>query len=394
MRKLLTSIKANASLLALIALLIFFPFFTSWTQATSTADDLKSKAEEISTLASSIRSYYANNIIARVIKAEGDVTLSERYRDIHGGIPIPATFAIEMGAIFDGAIQNKRVAYRFISDYPFKNRRAHKLDAFERNSLAEFRRDPSIAQLSQFENNFLKSSEYRLTSPILMKASCIQCHNAHPGSNKTDWAVGDVRGIQEVIVRSNSLAPISIPGAWSLTTGYTIVLAALGYYNFIKYKRRDDSRKNQISRLTARLDSEKKASEVASKRVEESKIYKYSIENSIVGVTICDMTQPDCPAVYVNEAFTKITGYGKEFAVGKNCRYLQGPQTDPETITSMRECIRTGKPFAGKLVNYKADGTMFLNQLTLTPIRNEQNTQIKYYLANQIELNFEQEGNE
>ncbi len=391
MNHLLARVKKNISLVLLVILLALFPLVASWSQTTSTANDLKTKAEEISTLANSIRSYYAQNVVARIIKAEGEVKLSERYRDIHGGIPIPATFSIEMGAIFDGSILNKRVAYRFISDYPFKTRTPHKLDEFEKSSLAQFRTDPLKTQLTQIEGNLLKPSQYRLITPITMKASCIQCHNAHPGSTKTNWKVGDVRGIQEIIVRSNPLA--SLTRGWIVTTGYTVILASLGYYNLIKYKKLHDARKNQLDRLQLRLESEKRASELASRRVEESKIYKYSIENSIVGVTICDMTLPDCPTIYVNDAFTKITGYTKEFAIGKNCRYLQGPKTNPKEIARIRECIRSGKPYSGTLLNYKSDGSIFVNQLTLTPIKNEQNTRIKYYLANQIETKITDEAN-
>lgn len=377
-------IKANISLILLVLLLALFPFLASWSQTTSTTNDLKSRAEEIATIANSMRSYYAENVVARIIKAEGKAKLSELYRDIHGGIPIPATFSIEMGTLFDGSILNKRVAYRFISDYPFKNRKPHRLDEFEKASLVQFRGDPLKTQITELEENLLKPSKYRLITPIVMKASCIQCHNAHPGSVKTNWKVGDVRGIQEIIVQSNPLA--SLTKGWTITTAYTAILASVGYYNLAKYKKLHDARRNQINRLEIRLESEKRASELASKRFEESKIYKYSIENSIVGVTICDMTLPDCPTIYVNDAFTKITGYNKEFAMGKNCRYLQGPKTNPEEVAKIRECIRTGKPYSGTLLNYKSDGSIFINQLTLTPIKNEQNTKIKYYLANQIEV--------
>ena len=109
-------------MIALIVLLATFPLIASWSQASASEDSLRTKAEEISTLTNSIRSYYADNVVARIIKAEGKTKLSENYRDIHGGVPIPATFSIEMGALFDGSILDKRVSYRFISDYPFNNR--------------------------------------------------------------------------------------------------------------------------------------------------------------------------------------------------------------------------------------------------------------------------------
>ena len=384
MDNLIRKLLKNWSLLALIVLLATFPLIASLSQASASEDSLRTKAEEISTLTNSIRSYYADNVVARIIKAEGKTKLSENYRDIHGGVPIPATFSIEMGALFDGSILDKRVSYRFISDHPFKNRGSHQLDNFEKNALNRFRKDRSLQELSKNETHFFQPSKYRLITPITMKASCVKCHNAHPGSTKKDWEVGDVRGIQEVIVRSNPFT--SITRGWPLVTGYAVTICVLGLYNVGNYKKLSNEKNNIINLLKLRLDREKMTTEAASKRLEESKIYKYSIENSVVGVTICDMTKPDCPAIYINDAFTKITGYSKMYAIGKNCRYLQGPKTDPEEIKKIREAIKAEQPYSGKFINYRSDGSTFMNQLTLIPIKNEIGSKVIYYLANQIEI--------
>ena len=384
MEKLSRKLLKNWSMIVLIVLLATFPLIASWSQASASEDSLRIKAEEISTLTNSIRSYYADNVVARIIKAEGKTKLSEKYRDIHGGVPIPATFSIEMGALFDGSILDKRVSYRFISDHPFKNRGSHQLDNFEKDALNQFRKDSSLQELSKNEAHFFQPSKYRLITPITMKASCVKCHNAHPGSTKTDWKVGDIRGIQEIIVKSNPFT--SITRGWPLVTGYALTICLLGLYNVGNYKKLSNEKNNIINLLKLRLDREKLTTEAASQRLEESKIYKYSIENSAVGVTICDMTKPDCPAIYVNDAFTKITGYSKKYAVGKNCRYLQGPKTDPEEIKKIREAIKAEQPYSGKFINYRSDGSTFLNQLTLIPIKNEMGSKVIYYLANQMEI--------
>lgn len=387
MDKLIRKLLKNWSLLALIVLLATFPLIASLSQASASEDSLRTKAEEISTLTNSIRSYYADNVVARIIKAEGKTKLSEKYRDIHGGVPIPATFSIEMGALFDGSIVDKRVSYRFISDHPFKNRGSHQLDNFEKNALNQFRKDGSLQEISKNETHLFQPSKYRLITPLTMKASCVECHNAHPGSTKKDWKVGDIRGIQEVIVKSNPFT--SITRGWPLVTGYAVTICLLGLYNIGNYKKLSSERKNIINLLKLRLDREKMTTEAASKRLEESKIYKYSIENSVVGVSICDMTKPDCPAIFVNDAFTRITGYSKKYAIGKNCRYLQGPKTDPEEIKKIREAIKAQQPYSGKFINYRSDGSTFLNQLTLIPIKNEMGSKVIYYLANQIEVSEE-----
>ena len=96
------------------------------------------------------------------------------------------------------------------------------------------------------------------------------------------------------------------------------------------------------------------------------------------------MNRRDCPAIYVNKAFTQITGYSKEFALGKNCRYLQGPLTEEEELTKIRLCIQSGMTYAGVITNYRSDGTVFRNRLTLIPIITHNGTKPAYYIANQV----------
>lgn len=61
------------------------------------------------------------------------------------------------------------------------------------------------------------------------------------------------------------------------------------------------------------------------------------------GITIADATTPDMPLIYVNEGFARLTGYPTAFARGKNCRFLQGPGTDPATVTELREAMTAGR---------------------------------------------------
>lgn len=95
-------------------------------------------------------------------------------------------------------------------------------------------------------------------------------------------------------------------------------------------------------------------------------------EQAIVATDICfaltDPHQPDNPLVWVNPAFTRVTGYSLTESVGRNCRFLQGPQTDPRAIATIREAIEERQPARVTLLNYRADGTAFWNQLTLTPV--------------------------
>ncbi len=84
------------------------------------------------------------------------------------------------------------------------------------------------------------------------------------------------------------------------------------------------------------------------------------------GVTITD---PQERVIYVNNAFTDITGYSPEDISGKNMRILQGPGTSPETVDEIRQALRAGTPFHGSIQNYRKDGTVFWNLLTISPVK-------------------------
>jgi PAS domain S-box-containing protein len=87
------------------------------------------------------------------------------------------------------------------------------------------------------------------------------------------------------------------------------------------------------------------------------------------GVLVTDPSLPDNPIVDVNPAFERITGYTKAEIIGKNCRILQGSDTDQDVRKLMRESIKTGGDCQVTIKNYRKDGTPFWNDVTITPIR-------------------------
>jgi PAS domain S-box-containing protein len=87
------------------------------------------------------------------------------------------------------------------------------------------------------------------------------------------------------------------------------------------------------------------------------------------GITISDFRQDDNPLIYANEGFTRLTGYRVDEAVGHNCRFLQGPDTDTEAVGRIRDAIRRGETCTVDLLNYRKDGTPFWNRLAITPVR-------------------------
>ncbi len=87
-----------------------------------------------------------------------------------------------------------------------------------------------------------------------------------------------------------------------------------------------------------------------------------------IAFTITDPRQPDDPLIWVNPSFTRITGWSYEEAVGRNCRFLQGPATDPAAVAEVRAALRAQEAVTVTLLNHRRDGTAFWNQLSISPV--------------------------
>src|SRR5215467_14475438 len=158
--------------------------------------NLRRQASDVNSIISSVRHYYANNVVGRILASPGTTKVVHNYNDYPGAIPIPATLSLELGKVIGE--QQKNIKYRFVSDYPFKNRAPHEFDAFEADALSRLRQN-SNQQLTRITSSVF-SDGVRLIGSVIMDQPCVNCHNSHPESPKTDWKVGDVRGIQEVSI--------------------------------------------------------------------------------------------------------------------------------------------------------------------------------------------------
>ncbi len=93
-----------------------------------------------------------------------------------------------------------------------------------------------------------------------------------------------------------------------------------------------------------------------------------AIEACVNPIVIVDVETPGTPLIYVNGAFETITGYSSQEAIGRNCNFLQGADTDQPELEKLRAAIREQRPASVLLRNYRKDGTMFLNELYIAPV--------------------------
>lgn len=102
-------------------------------------------------------------------------------------------------------------------------------------------------------------------------------------------------------------------------------------------------------------------------------------------MVISDPRQPDNPIVMANKAFLDTTGYVVEEVIGYNCRFLQGPDTDPASVDKIREAIIAECDLTIELLNYRKDGSSFWNELHLSPIHDDDG-QLIYFFASQLDV--------
>jgi PAS domain S-box-containing protein len=96
-----------------------------------------------------------------------------------------------------------------------------------------------------------------------------------------------------------------------------------------------------------------------------------AVERTHMPMVMTDMRQPDAPIVMANTAFLNLTGYDADEVVGRNCRFLQGPDTSALAIAELRTAIDQGQEITTTLLNHRKDGESFWNELHLSPIRDD-----------------------
>jgi len=108
-------------------------------------------------------------------------------------------------------------------------------------------------------------------------------------------------------------------------------------------------------------------------------IFFAAVETTRMPMIVTDPKRPDNPIIFANNAFIDMTGYSREEIVGANCRFLQGPETDPKAVREVREAIQARTEVAVELVNYKKDGSSFWNALFISPVYNDSGDLIYFF---------------
>lgn len=118
---------------------------------------------------------------------------------------------------------------------------------------------------------------------------------------------------------------------------------------------------------------------------DRSNVFFAAIEMTRMPMILTDPNAPDNPIAFANKAFLDLTGYEENEVLGRNCRFLQGAQTDREQVAALREAIRRRESIALEILNYKRDGTPIWNAVFIGPVYNTSG-ELLYFFASQLDV--------
>ncbi|OOQ60440.1 PAS domain-containing sensor histidine kinase [Mucilaginibacter pedocola] len=110
-----------------------------------------------------------------------------------------------------------------------------------------------------------------------------------------------------------------------------------------------------------------------------------ALDSSISGIILTDNQQPDNPIIYCNKAFERITGYQRHEIIGHNCRFLQKEDRNQKERAVLRNAVKEGKECVVEMRNYQKNGTLFWNELYMSPIKDEQGN-VCYFIGVQNDV--------
>jgi len=298
------------------------------------------------------RSYYSQEILPRI--NDLDIEITHDFRDRDHALPVPATMTFDLAARMNA--NDSRINIDIVSDYPFPWRFQKPLSPFEKRALTEFRQfgRNEYQEVVDFEGD--KVLHYAV--PMRMAAGCVACHNSHPDSPKTDWKIGDIRGLQIVSFPSDAVSSKHHLGLAYLTT-FIIMTIIIGYSLIIWFYNRQQIAYSSLNNKTTELDFVKQALD----------------EHAIVA-----MFDANRHVIYANQQLAQISGYSVEELIGQDETFFIPELDDYDFLQyeEMWEMVESGKIWHGDFRSRNKAGDDYWVSATIVPLINAEGEVFRY----------------
>ncbi len=153
------------------------------------------------------------------------------------------------------------------------------------------------------------------------------------------------------------------------------------FQEFLKSCSKDDESYKKLIKFVEELVNERDEAQKHLNLLERA----ISSDYDSILITSLELEDPGPEIVYVNDGFMRMTGYSKDEAIGNTPRMLQGPKTDRKVLDNLKKRLQEGKSFFGHTVNYRKDGSEFINQWDIHPLTNEKG-EITHWVSYQHDI--------
>ena len=318
------------------------------------------------------RNFYASEILPRA--RQGGVEVTHDYKTTLDGLPLPATLMIDLGHYLSQKQAGNQVS--LYSEHPFPWRVAERrLDEFQTAALAHLKQTPQTPYVRVADLNGVQVLRYAQAD--IMEASCVSCHNNMAGSPRTDWKVGDVRGVLEVTLpmhewKASALGTLKE----TLIELVTVLLLCMGLVWWVMRRlqralraTRDLSADRQRANQQLRHEIDERLAMERNLRLSESKlagIFNAAPEGIVVIDTHGQITQ-------ANTAADQMFGHGAGGLVGQDVGLLMAPADRPRHRQDIHTYLHTGTQHMLNrprvVQGFKHDGSQFPLRLSVTETR-------------------------
>jgi len=308
-----------------------------------------------------LRSYYTKNIVSK-LKGHTGISVSSGHRNKNNVIPLPATMIHELSELS----QSSGLQIKLYSAFPFPERDNRILDTFQQQAWQQLNlkpNEPYISEQIKDERHVVRVA----IADILTEQTCVDCHNSHPLTPKVGWQLGDVRGVLEVVVPIEQQLSWQKRGSYQLSLIFILIFLVI-FYCLLRILSKES--KNKVNDLLVPLKNQKFAMNAHS---------------------LVSMADKHGTITYVNDKFSKISGYTKAELIGKKHSVLNSNNQSKSYWHNMHQTVLTGNIWHDEVRNRSKDGKYYWVDTTIVP-NYDTNKQINGFTSIRTEITQQKEN--